>query len=104
MDGETEAVVVSPLAGPFYILLSLRDTNTQQRGEERLPTAKLFSQLSRQVASCLCMQIKHYTFHGTHACTQVDACCEHHVLLLDSRHHSVQVIEVMCAFMVHVMV
>lgn len=64
MDGGVEAVVVSQLAEWFYILLSLRGTNTQQRGEERLRTAKLFSQLSQQVASFLCMQIK-YNIHLT---------------------------------------
>lgn len=46
---EMEAVVVSQLAECLYILLSLRDANTPQRGEERLPTDKLFSQLSQQV-------------------------------------------------------
>lgn len=44
-----EASVVSQLAECLYILLSLRDTNAPQRGEERLPTDKLFSQLSQQV-------------------------------------------------------
>lgn len=51
LDAEIAAVVVvvSQLAESFYILFSLSDANTQQRGEERLPAAKLFPQLSQQL-------------------------------------------------------
>lgn len=87
-----EAVVVSQLAESFSILFSLRATNTQERGEERLPTAKLFSQLSQQVnETCFLSPYAaqtQYTFDSTHTRAHSR---EHHVLLLDSRHRSVQV-------------
>lgn len=62
-----EAVFVSQLDECLYILLSLRDTNTPQRGEERLPTDKLFSQLSQQVTgtSFLSLYANKLSIHST---------------------------------------
>lgn len=74
LAGEMEAVVVSQLAECFSILLSLRDTNTQRRGEERLPAAKLSSQLSQQVASFLCMQINHNIHFTAHTHMHTGRC------------------------------
>lgn len=62
-----EAVVVSQLAEAFHILFSLRDT---AEGEERLPTVKLFSQLSQQVTETCFLSLyankTQYTVNSTH--------------------------------------
>lgn len=84
------------LAEPLPILFSLRDTNTEQRGAERLPAAKLFSQLSRHFGFsffiCLLKPLvpDFQMTHCTHTCTSVAACCDQHVLLLDCCHYSVK--------------
>lgn len=82
LDAEIAAVVVvSQLAESFYILFSLSDANTQQRGEERLPAAKLFPQLSQQLhifftllktfLPSLHPDNEQYTFYSMCTCAQV---------------------------------
>lgn len=74
----------------LHPVFSLGDTKTQQRGEERLPTAKLFSQ--QVTGTCFLFSVCKSNTIYILQCSQVDTCGEHRVLLLDSRHHSVQVL------------
>ena len=88
---ETTAVVASQLDESFYILFSPRDANTQQRGDERLPTAKLFSQLAPR-SFFLCIQTTHFIHLKAHVYTQVAACCVRPAFYLQSFCHTAEVL------------